>query len=113
MIPTDKRRVAGQGAGERPAIRVSFPEQWYTTKPLIIGPGSHFRVRSFKVTNTGGPEYRRWERGIERALDDMEKERYVSHQYDVRLRIEKIAYWYKKLKGITEKDTLLAGGKNI
>ncbi|CAN0099168.1 unnamed protein product [Scytosiphon promiscuus] len=28
------------------------------------------------VTNTGGPEYRRWERGIERALDDMDKERY-------------------------------------
>ncbi|CAM9214212.1 unnamed protein product, partial [Ectocarpus sp. 12 AP-2014] len=28
------------------------------------------------VTNTEGPEYRRWERGIERALDDMDKERY-------------------------------------
>lgn len=29
------------------------------------------------MTNTEGPEYRRWERGIERALDDMDKERYA------------------------------------
>lgn len=28
-----------------------------------------------QVTNTVGPEYLRWERGIERALDDMDKER--------------------------------------
>ena len=32
-----------------------------------------------QVTNTGGAEYRRWERGIDRALDDMENKRYCNY----------------------------------
>ena len=37
-----------------------------------------FDCAALQVTNTGGEEYRRWERGMDRVLDDMENKRYYT-----------------------------------
>lgn len=34
-----------------------------------------YLLQNIQVKNTGGDEYKRWEEGINRALEDMEKKR--------------------------------------